>query len=89
MSPNIPGQVEPSSANPPDKKTVINGKLNNRVQGLPPLFQHYIQLLCLAYCPAKALLVFPWRIIFVQPWKAVQKESIFAFRFVQIIRNHA
>ena len=84
-----PGQVEPSSANPPDQKTVVNSKLDNRVQGFPPLFQHYIQLLCLAYCPAKAMLsYFHGELFLCPPRKAIQKESIFAFRFVQIIRDH-
>ena len=59
MSTKIPGQVEPSAANPPDKKAVIDGKLNNRVQGLLPLVQHYVQLLSLSYRPANALLFPP------------------------------
>ena len=55
-----PGQMEPSTANPPDEKIVINGKLNNRVQRLLPLLQHYIQLLRLPYCPAENW-VFSWK----------------------------
>ena len=59
MSTKIPGQVEPSAANPPDKKAVIDGKLHDRVQGLLPLVQHYVQLLSLSYRPANPLLFPP------------------------------
>ena len=45
--------MEPTATNPPDEKTVVDGKLHNRVQGLLPLVQHHVQLLRLAYCPVK------------------------------------
>ena len=85
-----PGKMKPSSANPPDQKTVVNGELDDRVQRLLPLVQHYIQLLRLAYCPARHIVNHSTYTHGVYaPWKSVQKETIFAFRFVQIVGDHA
>ena len=85
-----PGQMEPSSTNPPDQKTVVNGELDDRVQRLLPLVQHHIQLLRLAYCPARHIVNHSAYTHGVYaPWKSIQEETIFAFRFVQIVGDHA